>query len=249
MHEIVVGGGGGLSSAHTTHKEESPNGFLLGGGDSLTRLHTVKSSWQTWPPPPPPLLGWAAVYSSSCLISQTWKNCYERINTRRKKRERENLLAAITFPFFSFCIYIKVSLTFSQLIFYSPTDGQMIRRSAIVVFQFPTTTTDKQQQTPFVRSFVPSFSFLLFRFCLFVWQTATSVYGSTHSAFSLSPTNLSLLFSSSSFLDSLLSLEIYSNSFFFRVPKTKFNFSPLFSFSHFLAKLLSQHISSYPSAQ
>jgi hypothetical protein len=129
-----------------------------------------------------------------------------------------------------------VSLTFSQLIFHSPTDGQMIRRSAIVVFQFPTTTIDKQQQTPFVRSFVRSF--LLFRFCLFVWQTATSVYGSTHSAFSLSllPIYLSF-FLLLLFLDSLLSLEIYSNSFF-PSPKNQIQFLSTFFFSSFFGQIV-----------
>jgi hypothetical protein len=33
---VVVGG----SAQHTTHKEESPNGFVLGGGDSLSPDYT-----------------------------------------------------------------------------------------------------------------------------------------------------------------------------------------------------------------
>ena len=38
--------------AHTHTRGGVAKWFALcGGGDSLTRLHTVKSSWQTWPPP------------------------------------------------------------------------------------------------------------------------------------------------------------------------------------------------------
>ena len=92
----------------------------------------------------------------------------------------------------------------------------MIRRSAIVAFQFPLENNNKLLELE-----------LRFFSCLFVWQTATSVYSSTHSEFSPTQFISFLLLSMSSLCVSFLSKCIqilFPNSI-----------SPLFFFFFFLS--------------
>jgi hypothetical protein len=106
-------------------------------------------------------------------------------------------LAAITFPFFSFCIYKSVSDLFPvdlSLSYRWPNDPSLGDRRVPVSHHHHRQTTTNSVRS-FVRSFLPSFSFLFI--CVANRNIRLRLH--TFRVLSLSPTNLSLLFSSSSF--------------------------------------------------